>query len=933
MKLDKALLQTVATLYLPGQLGELRVKQTTGLMIGCFDDPQAMADAAAIASRDKNTICVWMTQNPLAPHAAVRPINGPLEKGTASKKSDYIGIRTLMLVDFDAAKGDNDNASEEEKAAALAQMQDCKAWLLSLGWPEPVTADSGNGAHMLFRLNLNPAQSASPLVEYALKGIKLKYSLVDAGVHDLSRVTKFYGSPQRKGVNLPERPWRQSRLLSKPEVFSPVSPDLLVKMGETAKAFTRTTTYKPAEDAVVEAAVLEFMDFYDLTATVTKREKGNIVWSLDECPVVGRPHSNGNNGRPVFTLSEEYGLGFRCWAASCSDPHRDADDHREGKISIGEVREILEARTGKRLPRDLYRACFPPRKEDFTGFEVEELTLDDDQPVPVAELEEKEIGVPTVEVEEKVEEETAADPVAAAPAAPGAVVKVKDVDDLSEDLVVSFLAVVFNNPKGAYDDFVHYRLKLIAIHRALPPEEATQHLALHAVIMFDKHHGALPGKTELLQFMAENNHFQARWGTEEWDQLTKYVKRVGTVASDVTLNFVIQGLITQHDAAHRLKAWRQAVGLAKERRYEEATRVVTEAQATVLAGPSIVVAGSLQDNVDAAYKRFEEMTYGTTDSPMKFRLGFKGIDDAIVSSNERLFCVLGAPNNFKTTLLLSIAFNLAMQGKNILFVAGEHDRATIEDYFILLYSNLHRGRYALPPYYKWAKQQGTQRDLDNLRDCLDHLKTRTECPGSIEVRGMADFNHNFDDIATHLNNNFLRNDYHALFIDPFDQLLMGDHKENKTERSMKLFESLLKLRTDYAKNRGLIIGLTLQLRKQVKNDLEKLQDDDYASAADYEKLLTAGNVDYFSAAIKKVDMLIGIAKKDKAGTGGWLTNARLRNSPGYEPVEWTIDHASRFISEAPDRYCKKPYSPLKAKPAYVPPTPAVTEDIDPTIFD
>ena len=104
-----------------------------------------------------------------------------------------------------------------------------RSWLRELGWPDPLYADSGNGGHLLYRVNL--PRDDEGLLQRVLKAIAAKHDdsvvEVDLGVHNAARISKLYGTLACKGDNMPERPHRMARLIETPDRLDPVAQELL----------------------------------------------------------------------------------------------------------------------------------------------------------------------------------------------------------------------------------------------------------------------------------------------------------------------------------------------------------------------------------------------------------------------------------------------------------------------------------------------------------------------------------------------------------------------------------------------------------------------------------------------------------------------------------------------------------------------------------
>ena len=77
----------------------------------------------------------------------------------------------------------------------------------------PVTGDSGNGAHLLYRIDLPNDEPATLLVRGCLAALDVLFSddrvSVDTANFNASRIWKLYGTVSRKGDDTPERPHRK----------------------------------------------------------------------------------------------------------------------------------------------------------------------------------------------------------------------------------------------------------------------------------------------------------------------------------------------------------------------------------------------------------------------------------------------------------------------------------------------------------------------------------------------------------------------------------------------------------------------------------------------------------------------------------------------------------------------------------------------------
>lgn len=139
------------------------------------------------------------------------------EKSDGTKDTEIIA-RPWLPIDIDAVRPAGISSTEEEHEAALTRAREVRDYLSGQGWPLPIFADSGNGAHLLYRVDL-PVDDGG-LVNRILKSLDARFSddrlKVDTSVGNPARIWKLYGTPVRKGDSTPTRPHRMARILEVP---------------------------------------------------------------------------------------------------------------------------------------------------------------------------------------------------------------------------------------------------------------------------------------------------------------------------------------------------------------------------------------------------------------------------------------------------------------------------------------------------------------------------------------------------------------------------------------------------------------------------------------------------------------------------------------------------------------------------------------------
>lgn len=217
--------------FKPGDVFEVRVLDalTTDYMrphveSGYFDYDHIDTAASAVMQL-RSYRGAYATVNPVKPDLLARAANRLRAVGREPTTADTdILERRWLLVDCDAVRPSGISSNDSEHEAAIAKAVEIRNGLGTLGWPEPIMADSGNGAQLMYRIQL-PADD-NGLVQRCLGEIakasdaKVK---VDTTVHNPARIWRIPGTMNCKGDHTEARPHRQARLLSKPENPQPVT--------------------------------------------------------------------------------------------------------------------------------------------------------------------------------------------------------------------------------------------------------------------------------------------------------------------------------------------------------------------------------------------------------------------------------------------------------------------------------------------------------------------------------------------------------------------------------------------------------------------------------------------------------------------------------------------------------------------------------------
>jgi hypothetical protein len=223
------ILRAVQILRQPGEVAEIRAFSARGSASGYFDDYGKLAECAA--DLDAKGYQVYGTLNPVVPTLLARSENRLESRLKATTTDGDVMKRAWLPIDLDPVRPSGISASEPEKQAAVWRAVEIRGYLTEKGWPDPLEADSGNGAHLLYRVDIPNDQESLDLVRGVLAALDFVFSdravSVDTGVANAARIWKLYGTTARKGDSTEDRPHRRSRLLRVPGAVHGAKPSEL----------------------------------------------------------------------------------------------------------------------------------------------------------------------------------------------------------------------------------------------------------------------------------------------------------------------------------------------------------------------------------------------------------------------------------------------------------------------------------------------------------------------------------------------------------------------------------------------------------------------------------------------------------------------------------------------------------------------------------
>ncbi len=260
---------------------------------GYFDDYEALARAVAALDADPAVAGIYVTLNTVNPGLLARRANRikvRLRGNDATTADADIIRRRWFPVDIDPIRPGGVSSTEEEHAAALAAAERIAAYLAEQGFGEPLLADSGNGAHLLYRIDLPNDDAATAVVRGALATLDALFSTaavrVDTANYNAARIWKLYGTVSRKGDSTPDRPHRRSKILSVPAEMAVVSRERLEHLAGLLPREEESLPRRKTAGIDLAAWLAE----HGIAVQSTKPWQGGTLFVLADCPFSSAHH-------------------------------------------------------------------------------------------------------------------------------------------------------------------------------------------------------------------------------------------------------------------------------------------------------------------------------------------------------------------------------------------------------------------------------------------------------------------------------------------------------------------------------------------------------------------------------------------------------------------------------------------------------------------
>lgn len=315
---EETVINTMKELHQPGEVREIRILNTNkGTLSGYYDDLDKMVEDISEYDGKYN---IFFTINPVKPDLLARAENRLINRPPQTTSDNDIERIVFLPVDIDPERPSGISATKSEKKEAWNLALKIRKYLSAKGWPEAIVADSGNGFHLLYDVDLPNNPDSRQLLQSVLQALDLLFSTekvkVDITTFNPSRILKLYGTMACKGDNTKDRPHRRSKIISLPDHSKCVTQKQLQELVNHLPEPPKTKATKRANSSQNSFDLQAWLEKHGLNVAASSRwqNKGQ-KYILEKCP-----WNEDHTDRSAYIIQFDNGaLCAGCHHNSCSN--------------------------------------------------------------------------------------------------------------------------------------------------------------------------------------------------------------------------------------------------------------------------------------------------------------------------------------------------------------------------------------------------------------------------------------------------------------------------------------------------------------------------------------------------------------------------------------------------------------------------------------
>ncbi|WP_160669678.1 hypothetical protein [Clostridium sp. C8-1-8] len=293
------------------------IKTSKGVISGYYEDKEKLIQDITRYDGVNN---IFFTLNTFSEDLIIRGKNKLRFFAENTTVDSDITRRVLLLIDVDPQRAAGISSSDEELKSANEVADRVRQYLSDNGFPDPVKACSGNGFHLLYKIDLPNTKEITYMIKEFLNTLDKLFSTdkakIDTTTFNPSRITKLYGTIACKGDNDERRPHRRSSIIDTPEEFNVVEESFIKKIiGHSTEEEKKVSKVENKTSINSNFDAKEWLERNGIGISHTKAEKDRVCYVLERCPW----NSSHDDKSASVTQFNNGGISAKCHHDSCSN--------------------------------------------------------------------------------------------------------------------------------------------------------------------------------------------------------------------------------------------------------------------------------------------------------------------------------------------------------------------------------------------------------------------------------------------------------------------------------------------------------------------------------------------------------------------------------------------------------------------------------------
>lgn len=318
----KEITRALRAFFAPGEVFEIRVLGAVSMdyrrehIESGYFDYEHIDEVPGALSQISKYKGIYVTANPCKPELLARAAYKVTSANSRPTTTDTeILKRKWLLVDCDAQRSTGISSSDEEHQAALETAKSIRESLKdSMGWPEPIWTDSGNGSQLMYRIDL-PSDDGGLVqrILHALSQANDDRVNVDISVFNPARIWRLPGTMNCKGDSIPSRPHRMAHIIEMPNRMETVTTDMLEDVAEYSQEEEHPQTMTAFCSTGTSFDIDQWIASHCNDIGQPRPYRGGRKWVFGTCPF----NSEHTDRSAVIVEGPDGRVGFKCHHNSC----------------------------------------------------------------------------------------------------------------------------------------------------------------------------------------------------------------------------------------------------------------------------------------------------------------------------------------------------------------------------------------------------------------------------------------------------------------------------------------------------------------------------------------------------------------------------------------------------------------------------------------